>query len=341
MTTSDDLVRNLCLKEELGASMELLKSGFGHLQEIDMGTTFYHLPHQLMASGFERLMKCYLALVHKGRHGTYPNQGTMKSLGHDLETLLKRICTQSFGGTHRPLVADDFQFITNDNTLKECIRILSLFGQQGRYYNLDIVAGVKQPPIDPRSEWQKLEASVEDPVPYLNDPESMYRDYFPRVHSLLIGKMERLIRAIAIQFTLGGHADASGEMSSLSILCSDFSKLRDDEFGTIDYRRSVEILKQDQDTWVRRSENEITESRWPTLVLNRADFQGDWPFRKDRVILECRRRLFCIINVDGYAFALNGAARSHFRFPNPHEAGVAILGKSIGPFIEEALELPA
>ena len=64
MTPSNDMARNLCLHEELQTSLELLKSGFGHLQEIDMGRTFYHLPHQLMASGFERLMKCYISLVY-------------------------------------------------------------------------------------------------------------------------------------------------------------------------------------------------------------------------------------------------------------------------------------
>ena len=50
MTTKDDPVRFLCLLDELKTSRELLKSGFGHLQEIDMGNTFYHLPHQLTPS---------------------------------------------------------------------------------------------------------------------------------------------------------------------------------------------------------------------------------------------------------------------------------------------------
>ena len=49
MTAEDDRVRFLCLFDELETSRELLKSGFGHLQEIDMGSTFYHLPHQLLA----------------------------------------------------------------------------------------------------------------------------------------------------------------------------------------------------------------------------------------------------------------------------------------------------
>ena len=87
MTTKNDPVRFLCLLDELDTSRELLKSGFGHLQEIDMGSTFYHLPHQLLASGFERLMKCYIAVVRKGRDGAYPDRAAMKSLGHDLESL--------------------------------------------------------------------------------------------------------------------------------------------------------------------------------------------------------------------------------------------------------------
>ena len=68
MTTEDDTVRFLCLLDELETSRELLKSGFGHLQEIDMGSTFYHLPHQLLASGFERLMKCASPLFARARN---------------------------------------------------------------------------------------------------------------------------------------------------------------------------------------------------------------------------------------------------------------------------------
>ncbi len=57
-----DTTKFLCLCEELKISRELIKAGFGGLQEIDMSNDFYHLPHQLLASGFERLMKCYISL---------------------------------------------------------------------------------------------------------------------------------------------------------------------------------------------------------------------------------------------------------------------------------------
>ena len=104
MTMDDDRVRFLCLFDELETSRGLLKSGFGHLQEMDMGSTFYHLPHQLLASGLERLMKCYIAAVRKGRDGAYPDRAAMKLLGHDLESLVDTIRTEHYGGTQRPLV---------------------------------------------------------------------------------------------------------------------------------------------------------------------------------------------------------------------------------------------
>ena len=211
----------------------------------------------------------------------------------------------------------------------------------GRYYNIDVVAGAGHGPIDPRGEWEALEFRVEDPDPYLRDPESLYRDYYPRVNSRLIGGMERLVRAIAMQFTLGGHADPGGEIGQLAGVYAEFRNLRADEFGTVDYRRSVEILRRDDDRWSKRSDQEIEAGGWPTVAVGRAEFGGEWPFRCDRVTVECRDGLFYIVNIGGYAFALNGAARSRFQFPLAHEAGVAVLGKSVGPFIEMAARLPA
>ena len=232
-----------------------------------------------------------------------------------------------------------WEFIQTDTVLNDCMRILSLFGMKGRYYNLDVVAGDAHEPIDPESEWKELERRVENPVSYLDDQESLLRDYFPRVNRKLIGRMERLVRAIAMQFTLGGHAGPGSEIRRLSSVYLEFCNLRSDEFGNVDYRRSVEILKRDQDCWNKRSDEEISAEGWPKAILRKAEFDGEWPFRRDRVIVECREKLFYVVNIDGYDFALNGAARSKYRFPGVHEAGIAVIGKSVGPFIQLAAEL--
>ncbi len=338
---SDDQVRFLCLHDELVTSREILESGFGHLQEIDMGNALYHLPHQLLASGFERLMKCYIAVVRKGRDRAYPDMAAMKSLGHDLESLLETICTEHYGGMQRAIVKQDLAFIKTDPVLKECVRILSLFGKMGRYYNLDVVAGAGHAPMDPSAEWEALERRVEDPIPYLGDPQRMYSEYFPRVNSGLIARMERLVRAIAMQFTLGGHADPGGEIRQLSVVYDEFRNLRDDQFGTVDYRRSVKILRADADQWVKRSDQEIEASGWPSVAVSKAEFGGEWPFREDRVTVECRDRVFYVVNIGGYDFALNGAAQSRLGLPFAHAAGMAVLGKSVRPFIEMAQGLSA
>ena len=339
-TEQDELVKFVCLLEELESSRDLIKSGFGHLQEIDMGNTFYHLPHQLMASGLERFMKCYVLLIHDGRHGSYPDNEYVKRLGHDLQKLLKLICADFYGGTERAWLQREFQFVITDSVLRECIRILSLFGRKARYYNLDVVSGVHNPPIDPKEEWTALESRVEDMAPFLQNQEALHREYYPRVHSRLISRIERLVRALAMQFALGGHEDRHGTIGRLSSVYTEFRSIRDEELGTTDYRRSVQILRdRDRRNWIERSDREIEEAGYPTSVVTREGFERDWPFRADRVVVERRGKIFYIVNIEGFAFSLNGAARSRFNIPDPHDAGVAVSGKSVSPFIDMASAL--
>ena len=336
---NSDLTRFASLLDELEISHELITSGFGSLQEINFGNDLYHVPHQLMASGLERLMKCYISLVYADQNGSYPDTRYMKKLSHDLDKLLQNICAHFYGGTTRPLVKRELTFIRNDHTLRECSRILSLFGKKGRYYNIDIIAGSSASPIDPKSEWQALELSIEDCGPYLHNHELLYRDYYPRVHSKLIAILERLVRSIALQFTIGDHADADGRLIQVSNVFSDFRNLRDEQLGTIDYRRSVPTRGQEGWNWIERSEEEVLDGEWPARRVSRTEFEGEWPFRVGDVIVECQSRLYCIVNIEGYAFALNGAAEAYYRILSPHDAGLAILGKSISPFIDLAFSL--
>jgi hypothetical protein len=202
-----------------------------------------------------------------------------------------------------------------------------------------VVAGSPHSPIDPKSEWESLERTIEDPTPFLADMESLHRDYYPRVHTKLIARLERLVRAIAFQFTMGDHNDQFGKLRQTSVVYTDFRNLRDEQLGTIDYRSSVRILKQEEKNWIKRSENEIANGNWPTQVVTRDGFTGEWPFCVDRVIVELRESLFAIVNIEGYAFALNGTAASRFKLPFPHDAGMAVLGKSVGPFTDMALAM--
>ena len=316
--------RYLAIYDELQTTRQLIEAGFGNLQEIDMGNTFYHLPHLLLASGFERLMKCYVLLVHAGRHGRYLD---VKALGHNLDCLLDRIVRDYCGSddaARRELCG-----VAADPILREAMKILTLFGNKGRYHNLDVVAGRQAPgpSDDPTEAWNELEKRIEDPRPYLQDKEALHRDYYPRVNRKLVASMEGLARAIALQFTMGGHHDPKRHLAQLSSLLSGFRSLM--KLGETDYRRSVRILRRERHTWEKRTDDEIFASGWPTRVVTPTEYCGEWPFRHDRVVLELRDGLFCIAYIAGYAFALNGARtqqvqpprRARRRLRRPWEVG--------------------
>lgn len=336
MTT--DIVKNMCLIEELEASQELITSGFGELQEIDMANDSYHLPQQLLASGFERMMKCYICLVYEARNGSYPNTDFIKKLSHDLQKIKQTIIDHYFSTNGLPLLDNDYQFIKNDIILNQIVSVLSEFGKKARYYNLDIVTGSDQLPIDPKAEWETIEKQLEDVAPYLasGDTEALVRDYYPSVNSKIIAKLERFTRAIAMQFTLGKHG---GQLQQFSPILTYFRNLQDSQFGQTDYRRSAKREQSKRDKWNKRTKSEVLSSGHPSKLIHKDNFSGEWPFRADEAVIERRDVFFCVANIQGYDFALNGAAASRYNFPDPHSAGVAIIGKSIGPFIDMARNL--
>jgi len=335
----DTIIKDSCLNEELNTAYQLIVTGLGELQEINMGNDFYHLPHLLLASGLERFMKCYICLVYEARERKYPDFNMLKNLGHDLSRLNEEIINNYFEDDNRPALKEDRSFLKENEKLKIILKILSEFGKYARYYNLDVVTGKSiQSSFDPKDEWEKLERSIEDPTPYLtsNNQEGLHCDYYPRVNSQIIAIIERFVRAITRQFTLGGHG---GKLLQYYIPFGPFLGMIDKDLGTKDYRRSVQVLQTKKETWIKRTEEEVKKSPWPTKEIFEKQFSGYWPFRSDKVIVELRDRFFCVINIEGYDFALNGAAKSRFNLPYPHDAGLAILGKSIGPFIDTTLNL--
>ncbi|MDP8254234.1 MAG: hypothetical protein P9M14_00655 [Candidatus Alcyoniella australis] len=325
-------IKNLCLIEELTTAHNLIEIGLGELQEINMGNDFYHLPHLLLANGFERLMKSYFCLVYEARNGQYPDNKFLKDMGHNLSKLKKLLIDEYYNTNGNSILTDDLNFLQNDLTLQKIIDALSEFGQKARYYNLDVITGRNINAIDPKSKWEEIEVDIENPSGYYSEED----DYFPRVNAAIIAKLERLLRSVAMQFT---HGDHGGRLKQNSPTLSRYRRMNKDDFGKTDYRRSVKTARQSQDKWIKRSKKKILESKWPTLVIKEEDFEQDWPFRCDEVIIECREKFLCVINIEEYDFALDGAARSFYGYPYPHDVGFAILGKSVEPFIQRALKL--
>ena len=226
---------------------------------------------------------------------------------------------------------------------KQLLKILSEFGKKARYYNLDFITGTEKIGINPNNEWQKLESKIINSNKKIKskilDWELHYEihQYVSR-HILIL--FERFVSALSRQFTFGFLGE-KGNQFSMPVF--DFAMLYDRDFGITDYRKHTTKYKETpkkvhKRTFVDEIERK-TNKNFKSKKITKEEFEGDWPFYSDEVVVECRNNHWCIITIDGYDYALNGAAKGKYKLENPHDAGAAIIGKSFGEFINIALNL--
>lgn len=152
--------------------------------------------------------------------------------------------------------------------------------------------------------------------------------------------MERLVRAIALQFTLAAHADPYGMIWDASATLRRFRKFRDEELANEEERRLVRLYENRPSSWFRGSDRDTIETEWPTLDVARSGFRGEWPFKwAERILLERHEERYSLLYINCHTYALNTAAKERYELPFPHEAGIAEVGKSIAPIVELANEL--
>jgi len=203
--------QKLAIDQELLNAVRLIQAGFGQLQNLDGANDFYHLSLLTLASGFERFMKVILCFRILEKTGEFPSPGDLPSgrKGHDLEILLKKIREECFLERYVdqiPVSKEDLKYLEAEELLS-FLDVLSKFGQAARYHHLDVVLG-KEPETDaPDAEWEKLETAIVTARPDLMKE----MEKFPasdRIHKEIavevIARLERLARALARLFTIGG-----------------------------------------------------------------------------------------------------------------------------------------
>lgn len=344
---TSEAIKDVYLHDELITSIRLIKLGFGELQNLDMANDFYHLPFQLLSSGLERLMKCHICLGYHELHNSYPDSKTLKAFGgrngHDLRELKKTILSDYFNNQNIQALKEDETFLTNDSDLQTLIYLLSEFGKYARYHNLDIVTAAVNPSVDVKQLWSDYETSIVLTDNTLIEKLSDF-EYQNEVNALvtqsIISKIERLVCGISRQFTMGKLGKKALQFSPVYY---EFILLSDDKIGVTDYRTETTKFQGKETKAHKRTFWDNLERRINTHYKNKkikkTEFDGDWPFYADEVIIECRQKYWCVVEIDGHDYALNGSAQGKFNLPSVHEAGMAIMGKSISPFIDMALKL--
>ena len=335
-------IKYFALLEEFETSDKLMKLGFGELQNISLNNDFYFLPFQLLSQGFERFMKAYICLGHYHIHGELPDFKYLKKLGHDLEKLLNEIVENYYIDFNRPQFDLDNAFIKNDSDLKKLLFILSEFGKLSRYHNFDLITDNAKIGVDAKKLWEEFENTILDK----NDYEKLMNfdlshEVYQKITNHIIIVFEKFVSALSRQFIFKCLGQKGLQLSATTAF--NFGMLYDKDFGKKDYRSQTTKYKQTPKKVHKRTMfDEIQRNINPDYKarkLNKEEYIGDWPFYAEEVIIECRQNHWCIVTIDGLDYALNGSASGRYKLEFPHDAGMAILGKSISEFIKMAFEL--
>lgn len=338
------IIKHFALLDELETSNKLIELGLGEIQNIDIRNNFRFLPFQLLSQGFERFMKSYICLAYENLNKKYPTYKYLKSLGHDLESLLNEILKYYYFDYCREQYLKDVEFLRDNKDLKELLHILSEFGKKSRYYNFDLITESADIPLNTNELWSNFENKylLNDSVllEKLFNPETE-SEVYEKINSIIIIVFEKFISGLSRQFIYNCLGEKAKQISATSFF--DFGLLYEKDYGLRDYRKKTTRYKQaERKVHKRTAADEFERTQNPNYKskkIRKSEYIGDWPFYAEEVIIECREKNWCVITIGEHDYALNGSAKGRYKLENPHDAGMAIIGKSTADFIKLAFEL--
>ncbi|WP_143337062.1 hypothetical protein [Dokdonia pacifica] len=236
----DEQLRIMFLHNEFRDSVKLIRLGFAEIQNISLDNNFYHLPLQLLSSGIERFLKCYICLGFHGENNTFPELKMLKNHGHDIQKLKKTITEKYFSIRHSndEYLKKDRDFISNDKNLNQLLYLLSEFGKFARYHNFDIVTGHSKPSINVEKEWEEFETKLlKDDNTLFKHLKKLYKkpnddEMYISINIKIITILEKFIRGLSKQFTFVDLGELAKQFSPELF---DFMSIDDKDLGKTNY----------------------------------------------------------------------------------------------------------
>ena len=228
-------LKNVSLTLEVQTSVYFIKKGICELKKTNIGFEEDYIALTLLSTGFERLMKCIVCLIHYKKNSAYPPFKKIKTLSHDLNKLRKIIIEEFDNKEYKNTIAknQDIDVIRNNSQILKFVSLLSDFGLGDRYYNLDNVTGNPKQRKNPRHAFDELINEIIDSNDGLKQIRSeIFKGNFSESRDLdgkltheLIVLIEQFARALSRLFTLGNLDKAmSGIVSCFFLIDADLGK---------------------------------------------------------------------------------------------------------------------
>jgi len=233
--------RDFSMDEEVVVAIKLIQNGLFELKRIDGQDDFLHLPMLLLSNGFERLMKLILCGVAHKNTGSYPSKNEIKTMGHKLDRLFKKVKEKCFPETY----LNDFYFarqdkeLLDDPILIELIELLADFASTDRYYDMDCIGGENKiengdRKLHPEDKWGKLENKlIEEQHPeWFEEYGIPFNNVTEKVSLELVKIIEKFARALCRMFR-SKNAGHRLYLNSPEVNC--FTQLNDKDLGKLKY----------------------------------------------------------------------------------------------------------
>ena len=195
---TNDSMKLCFLGKAIDESVNLINCGLNYFRKINFTNNdlLYSLSFLHLSRGFELLMKCMICYKKydntkddKRYEKHFPSKEEMKSYRHNLNRLREEI-RKNYQGLFRGKTSnpkmisqlkEDRDFISKDKKLIRILKIISEYGNKGRYYELDYVTSDnKKNNISPKSEMQRLIIEL------LEKDEQLCKTYINNGNDLLI-----------------------------------------------------------------------------------------------------------------------------------------------------------
>lgn len=337
-----EIEKVIAIIEEVEASFNFIAIGLKTMREQNSAISNNHVPLQLFASGFERIVKIILLLKVKHTTGKYPEHKKAKEKfkdynnGHGILKMLDELIDYSKtvdSMTKIPIVKEDIEFIENNKYFREFLAIITEFSIQQRYYYIDtIVLENSNATFNPFEKFKRFIYSFGDNV------DLSKLTYKEEDEVLLVGAIsciEKGVRAISRFFTHG-----LGDLGRQHY--SDFSNfifLDDKDLGTLKY---TEKKKLPSDSY--RPIRVYSMLFLKIILLSKAKRllaknYNDWTLMADYVDIYSLKNRYFFTKINKEVYALTGATSTQYKIPT-YFASKALKPKAHALYLlEEAKKL--
>jgi len=305
--------------EEIQASFNFISLGLKSLNEQNSSISNNHVALQLLASGFERVIKILLLLKEKDLTGKYPEFQKVKDKfrnynnGHGIEAMLDELI--SYAKTIHsmqtiPMLIEDLEFIELDKSFREFLKIITEFAIQQRYYYIDTIVSDKQNSnFNPFTRFKALIYSF-------GEGEDLSQLNYQQEERHLIKKaivcIEKGVRAIS-KFFIHCLGDL-GRQHYQDF--SNFILLNDKDLGSLKYTEKKKLPSDSYkpiNVYSFMFLKILLSAKVKTLYSN--DY-AEWAFTVNKVKVYSLMRRFYFAKIGKKVFALTGATCSRYKTPN-------------------------